>query len=112
MYDSFFEGLNGVLAVAKEGQEQIARLMQLVSDSRSPSADLREVSEKLTKIDKSIEALGFHHPELGPLTRMFIFAKENISGSDTASLASQMGDIYANLARRGLKLSNFYQQLN
>jgi ADP-heptose:LPS heptosyltransferase len=112
MYDTFFEGLNGVLSVAREGQAQISRLLQIVSDTRAPATALREVSDRLANIDKSIEALGFHHPELGPLTRMFIFAKENISGSDTASLASQMGDIYANLARRGLKLSNFYQQLN
>jgi ADP-heptose:LPS heptosyltransferase len=112
MYDSFFEGLSNILKVAQDGEAKIQQLLRLVADRKSPATALREVAENLSQIDKQIEVIGFHHPELGPLSRMFIFAKENISGSDTASLASQMGEIYANLARRGLKLSNYYQQLN
>ncbi len=112
MYDSFFEGLANITKVAKEGEAKIQELLKLVADSRSPAVALKTVGDELGQIDKEIEVLGFHHPELGPLSRMFIFAKENISGSDTQSLASQMGEIYANLARRGFKLSNYYQQLN
>ena len=112
MYDSFFEGLANILKVAKDGEAKIQELLQLVADKRSPATALKVVADNLSQIDKEIEVIGFHHPELGPLSRMFIFAKENISGSDTASLASQMGEIYANLARRGLKLGNYYQQLN
>ncbi len=112
MYDSFFEGLSNILKVAQDGEAKIKELLQLVADKRSPATALKVVADNLSEIDKEIEVIGFHHPELGPLSRMFIFAKENISGSDTASLASQMGEIYANLARRGLKLGNYYQQLN
>jgi ADP-heptose:LPS heptosyltransferase len=112
LYDSFFEGIQGVVSIAQEGQQAITQLLQVVADHRAPASALREVSEKLAGVDKAIEVLGFRHPELGLLTRMFIFAKENISGSDPTSLASQMGDNYASLARRGLKLSNFYKQLN
>ena len=62
----------------------------------------------LTENDRKIEQLGFHNTPLGPLTRMFIFAKENISGSEALSLASQMGGIYEDLYRRGHKFAAYF----
>ncbi len=112
MYDPFYEGLNGVLKVAEAGRQEISRLISAIRDTRTPATVIQEVGYNLGEIDKTIEGLGYHHPELGLLTRMFVFAKENISGSDPEVLASQMGEVYANLARRGVKLGQYYQQLN
>jgi hypothetical protein len=42
---------------------------------------------------------------------MFCFAKENISGSDALTLASQMKTVYEDLARRGMKLSAYYHSI-
>jgi len=65
----------------------------------------------LTELDRHIEELGFHHNALGPLTRMFVFAKENLSGSDPLMLASQMDRVYQDLERRCRKFQGYYSTI-
>lgn len=101
-------GLDEVVAMAKTGRDLIRNLTALIKDPRSSPKALGEINAALTETDRKIEQLGFHYPALGPLTRMFIFAKENISGSEALELASQMGDIYSSLERRSHKLANYY----
>jgi len=112
LYDSFFDASSNIQKFAAAGNQQITRLIELINDTKSSGQHLKEVSENLNQIDKTIEALGYHHPELGLLTRMFIFAKENISGSEAEMLASQMGGVYKDLERRSNKLTQYFQQLN
>jgi len=97
-------GLEDVLQHSRTGVKLIDRLCALVRDQRAPAAELGRVNKELSELDRAIEQSGFHHPPLGPLTRMFVFGKENIVGSDPISLASQMREQYLALERRGLKL--------
>jgi len=103
-------GLEDVVQHAREGTHAISELESLIRDSSAPAYRLGEVSEALNTIDRRIEELGYHYPYLGPVTRMFVFAKENISGSEAQELASQMGEIYQDLERRCFKLSDYFHQ--
>lgn len=102
------EGLSEVVTLAKTGQDLIKYLVKLINDPRSDAQSLGEANDALTENDRKIEQLGFHYPALGPLTRMFVFGKENISGSEALTLASQMQDIYAGLERRSNKFAQYY----
>ncbi len=102
------EGLAEVVVLSKKGQTLIQHLTELVNDSKSSANDLGQINTALTENDRKIEQLGFHNPALGPLTRMFIFGKENISGTDANELASQMLGIYTDLERRSNKFAQYY----
>jgi hypothetical protein len=79
-----------------------------VKDVSSPAAQLGAVNKALTELDRDIEELGFHYGPLGPLARMFVFAKENLQGSDALDLASQMNRVYQDLERRCRKFETYY----
>lgn len=102
-------GLCAVAEAADQGNALIDNLKRLIIDTSAPGHLLGEVSTKLVQLDRSIEELGFHIPALGPLARMMIFAKENLSGSDPLVLASQMGSAYQELKARSLTLGGFLQ---
>ncbi len=101
-------GLDDVLRQANQGVRLIDELCRLVMDPHAPPAELGRVNKALSELDREIEQTGFHYPPLGPLTRMFIFAKENIVGTDALSLASQMRGHYQALERRGRKLDWYF----
>jgi len=96
-------GLSEAISLAEEGKRSIERLIGLIQNPAASGASLGTVGQNLSEIDRKIEQVGFHNPHLGPLSRMFIFAKENIQGTDASILASQMGVIYEDLNRRCTK---------
>ncbi len=106
--DEGLEGLPALITCAKRGQAVIEQLRELILDVRAPTSKLREVNASLVELDREIEELGFQFGHLGALSRMFVFAKENLKGSDPLSLASQMQDIYRDLGRRCEKFREFY----
>ncbi|MCO6432504.1 MAG: glycosyltransferase family 9 protein [Deltaproteobacteria bacterium] len=107
--DGAIEGMQEVVTCAQEGRRLIGKLLNLIRDESSSPRMLGQLNQELTENDRKIEQLGFHFPQLGPLTRMFIFAKENISGTEAFDLASQMGGIYDDLDRRGRKLAAYIE---
>jgi len=102
------DGLMQVTELAGRGLALIDELKRLIRDVRSSGRALVAVNEQLSALDRRIEEVGYNFSPLGPLTRMFVFAKENLSGSDPLGLASEMGTIYGDLIRRGKKLGEFY----
>ncbi len=96
-----------VINLAQQGQQGIAKLIEYIKDIRAPGSKLKEANDFVHNVDLEIERAGFDQPELGPVTRMFVFAKENISGTDPVALASQMSGIYVDLERRCKKLSHY-----
>ncbi len=78
------------------------------NDTRAPAAALAKVNQGLAELDRQIEQTGFHYAPLNPVFRMFIFAKENIVGSDAISLASQMRTNYQVLSDRCRSLGAYY----
>jgi ADP-heptose:LPS heptosyltransferase len=106
--DSGLEGLSEIAECAERGQTLMRHLKDLVLDARSPASKLNKVNSDLADLDRYIEELGFHHSALGPLTRMFLFAKENLKGSDVLDLASQMDSAYRDLSRRCEKFGKYY----
>ena len=112
MYSNDFPELDTVNSMAKKGIELIGELERVITDRTAPAEDIKDVNQALVRLDKEIEDIGFHNPPLGPLTRMFVFAKENISGSNASELASQMKGIYQDLERRCRKISEYNQQLS
>jgi hypothetical protein len=106
--DEDLAGLNDVRACAERGQGLMERLSGLVRDERSSAAALKQINESITELDRQIEELGLNHQPLGALTRMFVFSKENLQGSDALDLASQMKGIYQDLERRCRKFADYY----
>jgi hypothetical protein len=102
------EGSAEVIQMAEAGAQMMERLIGLIKDVSSIPRLMGELTEQLSEIDRDIEQMGFRVSCLGPVTRMFIFAKENLSGSDALGLASQMAGVYADLKRRCLKLNYYY----
>ncbi len=109
--DSALEGIDQIAALAEQGARSIDELKRYISDTTVPPALLGATTEKLGELDRKIEEIGFYYPYLGPLSRMFLFAKENISGTDAGDLASQMGRNYSDLSGRAAALSEFYSTL-
>lgn len=105
------EGLDAVQQAAREGVQKIEELLKYIRDISTPVSALGAVNSRLVALDRQIEELGFHYNHLGPITRMFVFGKENLSGTDAVELASQMGGIYSALDRRCDKLSRYYSEL-
>jgi len=108
--DSGLEGLSDLASCATKGQRLMRDLAGLISDVRSPASKLTSISTEIVELDRKIEELGYHYSPFGALTRMFVFAKENLKGSDPAALASQMDGIYRDLGRRCEKFRDFYQR--
>lgn len=108
MYPEQVEGISEVKACAVKGQKLLAELVEYVKDTSVPPAKLGEVNKEIVELDREIEQLGFHYAPMAPLTRMFVFAKENLHGSDPLDLASQMKSIYRDLERRAEKYQAFY----
>ncbi|RMD87404.1 MAG: glycosyltransferase family 9 protein [Candidatus Dadabacteria bacterium] len=112
IHNDALEGIGQIIDLADKGTQTIETLIETIKDTSSPPSRLKECSALLEQIDHGIEQLGYHVPEAGLLTRMFIFAKENISGSEPLSLASQMSEVYSDLSRRGKKLMDYYHSIN
>ena len=105
------EGLGTIISLAQEGVRLIDELIGYVKDVHSTAASLGRVNKALSELDRQIEQIGYHYQYFGPLTRMFIFSKENISGTDAIELASQMRVHYQSLERRGRQLAYFYSKI-
>ena len=105
------DGLEQVAARAEQGAELLKQLERVVTDMRVPASELGRINNELNEVDRDIESLGFNHPHLGPLSRMFCFAKENLSGTEALELASQMGGVYIDLKRRCEKLAQYYTSI-
>jgi len=102
-------GLDSLVKGAEEGKRLIAQLETLITDRFASPKALGDVNERLNQLDRDLEEIGFHQPALGPVARMFLFAKENLLGSDPLQLASQMSRAYEDLARRGRILGRLIQ---
>lgn len=102
-------GLQEIVACAQRGQELIGRLQDGIRDVSVPAARLGEINGQLTELDHHIEGLGFQFGPLGSLSRMFLFAKENLKGTDALELASQMYRAYQDLERRCVKFGSYFR---
>ena len=105
---SELRGVDQVVQSAQEGAQLIKQLENCIRDVKTPPRILGELNERLSEVDRAIEEIGYHYSHLGPITRMFVFAKENLSGTDALQLASQMEDNYRDLERRSLKLASYF----
>jgi hypothetical protein len=101
-------GLSDIVACAERGQVLMEHLSKLVRDDDTTAGQLKNINHEIAELDRGIEELGFNFGPLGSLTRMFIFAKENLQGSDALELASQMKSIYQDLERRCQKFAAYY----
>jgi hypothetical protein len=107
--DQELPGLDDVRSCAAEGVSLMDTLSTLVRDERAPASSLKSINTEISELDRRIEDLGFNNSPLGALTRMFVFSKENIQGTDALDLASQMRSIYQDLERRCQKFASYYQ---
>lgn len=97
--------LTQLVIKAEEGRQLIDELLKVIRDVNEPPSRLGYLNSRLSELDREIEVVGFHFAPLGPLTRMFIFGKENLDGTEAESLASEMGEIYDSLKRRCTKFA-------
>lgn len=102
---SELEPLTVVIKSAEEGVKVGNRLIELIENPQAPASELGIVSDKLSEIDEVIEKIGYEYPVLGPLTRMYIFAKENIQGKDPKYLTEQTLSNYRDLSRRAKRFA-------
>lgn len=101
-------GLSEVTQCAERGQGLMDTLSTYVRDAGITAGQLKQINEEISELDRLIEELGLTHAPLGALTRMFVFSKENLQGSDPLDLASQMKGIYRDLERRCQKFAAHY----
>ena len=101
-------GLPEVRQCAEQGQCLMDSLSLYVRDKTTTALQFKKINEEISELDRHIEELGLSHGPLGALTRMFIFSKENLQGSDPLDLASQMKGIYQDLERRCRKFAEYY----
>lgn len=101
-------GVEQLGELAGRGEALIDELKRLIKDVRVSGRALAGVNEQLSSLDRRIEEVGYNFSHLGPVARMFVFAKENLSGTDALDLASQMGTIYGDLRRRCRKLNEYF----
>ena len=106
------EGIEKIVEAAEQGIKTIDELFHAIRDYSTPASKFNQINDTLSQIDRHVEDVGFNHPHLGPLARMFIFAKENLSGTDAVELASQMRQNYSNLIRRGKKFSEYRAEIS
>jgi ADP-heptose:LPS heptosyltransferase len=105
--DDGLEGLGEVIRAAEQGQKLITQLKDGICNASTSPKKLGEINAQITALDRRIEEHGFNSTPLGPLTRMFVFARENLSGTEAMNLASQMGEVYQDLGRRAIKLGHY-----
>jgi len=98
-------GLREIAAAADKGVLATRKLIELIHNPLSSVKALGDVSEMLNATDVEIENIGYHAGYLGPLSRMYVFAKENIQGADAELLAKQTMQNYMDLKRRALRFS-------
>ena len=103
------EGIGDAVSCAQEGKRLLGELSNYIKDVSVAPQKLGQVNDQISELDRHIEQIGYHYAHLGPATRMFVFAKENLSGTDALQLASQMTGIYADLERRCQQLGSFYR---
>jgi hypothetical protein len=104
---SIEEGLMLLSDLAVRGQELIKELITHIENVKAPFDALASVNQELSELDRKIEQIGFHYSNLSPISRMFIFDKENLVGSNAVELASQMKEIYVTLQRRSKKFRHY-----
>jgi hypothetical protein len=102
------DGLSDVKECAERGQHLMDALSAIVRDASTTAMQFKRINEDIAELDRLIEELGLTHGPLGALTRMFVFSKENLQGSDPLDLASQMKSIYQDLERRCQKFAAYY----
>jgi ADP-heptose:LPS heptosyltransferase len=102
------KGLPELSVAAKRGQQLMEVLGALVKDTATTANQLKKINGEISELDRNIEDLGLSHGPLGALSRMFVFSKENLQGSDALELASQMKSIYQDLERRCQKFAAYY----
>jgi hypothetical protein len=108
--DTGLEGLAEIAQCAERGQRLMNQLKSLILDLKAPAASLQKINTEISDLDRNIEELGLHFGPLGPMMKMFLFAKENLKGSDPLDLASQMDSVYRDLGRRCEKFARYYQE--
>jgi len=106
--DEGLQGLAEVKECAERGQRLMDALSGFVRDDGTTAPQFKKINEDISELDRLIEELGLSHGPLGALTRMFVFSKENLQGSDPLDLASQMKSIYQDLERRCQKFAAYY----
>lgn len=102
------KGLPELSTAAKRGQQLMEALGAYIRDSATTASQLKRINGEISDLDRNIEDLGLSCGPLGALSRMFVFAKENLQGSDALELASQMKSIYQDLERRCQKFAAYY----
>ena len=103
-------GIEQIFRYVEQGRTLIARLRKLVLDPTSEAKLLGETAAALENLDRDIEDIGHAAPVLGALVRFFVMEKQNMRGTDTLILASEMEDLYGALRRRAEKM-RFYMSL-
>lgn len=96
------ELLDTIEALGKEG----VRLCEGIVKSAAHALPVKLVKfgEDIQKIDEKIELTGLAHPELKPITDMFIKRKENLMGSDISRLGIESRKCYTLLVNESRRM--------
>lgn len=81
-------------AMAREGEAIAVRLAAAASVRRPPIDEITRLGREIEVLDAAIGELGGRHPEVGPLTQMFRFGKENLEGDELLALARATAALY------------------
>jgi len=105
------ELVGSIITIAKNGQKLLDELFLAVNNPTTSGSQLSELNDALGAMDRQVEELGLTTYILGPLSRMFVFARENLEGTDVEVLGKQMKQVYVDLERRSEKLIGYYKKV-
>ena len=91
--------LNKLEGYGKEGMRFCEKIIKSASGKNKSALTLVKIGKDIDKLDEKIELIGLAHPELKPITDMFIKRKENHIGNDIARLGRESLNGYQLLKR-------------
>jgi lipopolysaccharide heptosyltransferase II len=101
--------LKGLNELSGKGISLARSLVSIVSSDkrlRKNFAVVKKMNKELGRVDEAIISLGTVHKFIRPLTQMFIFGKENLTGKELLPLCKKTLCLYENLQREtGFMLS-------
>ena len=93
--------------LANQGMCDAEEISQLFIKNESANIQrINILAKKIEFIDKEITQVGLIHPELKPITDMFLKRKENFQGEDTLKLAIDTRKCYQSLLEESKEMRN------
>ncbi len=105
------DALRNLSGLGKKGIHAAGKIIHIVMNKRPANGGLRELGEMIETIDREINLIGCTHPEVKPISDMFVKRKENFQGEDPLRLARATANNYRTLRDESGKMAEWLADL-